>query len=102
MRLLKIQEGGKSSNGAYYFYSHTKLIPPPPDTSTHKRTQTQSKHPQCGKLISQSDTPHLIPPSLDESGFMEVECFTILNIVTTRKMTLTCQNRRASGFTDCT
>ena len=38
--------------------------------------------------------PHLIPPSLEESGFMEVECFTILYIVTIRKMRLSCQNKR--------
>lgn len=53
-------------------------------------------------LIFYSNSPHLIPPSLDESGFMEVECFTILNMVTTSRMTLTCQNRHGSELTDCT
>lgn len=49
-----------------------------------------------------SNSPHLIPPSLDESGFMEVECFTILHMVTTSRMTLTCQNRHGSELTGCT
>lgn len=56
-------------------------------------SHTEAKHSQSVYRISESYTPHLIPPSLHESGFMEVECFTILYIVTTRKMTLTCQKR---------
>lgn len=85
----------KSSNGAFYYsFSHMHA------SASH--TQAQTKQPQASHLISLSDTPHLIPPSLEESGFMEVECFTILYIVTTRKMTLTCQNRRVSRLTDCT
>lgn len=63
---------------------------------THTQAHT------CTVLIFSGVSPHLILPSLDESGFMEVECFTILNMVTTSRMTLTCQNRHGSQLTDCT
>lgn len=62
----------------------------------HTHTHT---HPV---LSLQRISPHLIPPSRDESGFMEVECLTIFNMVATSRMTLTCQHRHASGLTDCT
>lgn len=74
---------------------HIIFLPTPPAQQTHTHTLTASSHSSASlsTRVAPPRLPHLIPPILDESGFMEVECFTILYMVTTRKMTLTCQNR---------